>query len=225
MPAPEGDERDLRVLEPLTGCVLAGGRSSRMGRDKAWIAIAEAGPTLAVLQVARLRRIFAHVIVSANDREAFAPLDVSVVPDRGGPGAGPLAGIAAAVAAAETGHVFCGAVDMPFLAEPLVRYLASLATPAFDIVVPRGERGGFEPLLAVYGKRCVVAFDRRLAAGERKIDRAFADPTLRVRIVEPEEVLRLDPAARSFRNVNTPEDLDEVRREWNALAGAEARTS
>src|SRR5207248_20297 len=109
------------LIIDVTGCVLAGGRSSRMGRDKATLDFG--GRTLAARQVERLRAIFERVIASANDPAPFAALGVPVVADRGG--AGPLAGIAAALAGAETERIFCCAVDMPFVAAPLVRHLCT----------------------------------------------------------------------------------------------------
>ncbi len=196
----------------MTGCVLAGGKSTRMGRDKSLLEIG--GRTLAALQVERLRGIFAHVIASANDPAPFLALGVEVVPDR--LGSGPLAGIAAALAGAPAAPVFCCAVDMPFISAPLVRYLCSLGAD-YDIVVPRGapepgRSSPLEPTHAVYAKRCLARFEECLAAGRFKLDAAFEG--LRVRVVEPAEIARFDPAGRSFRNINTPEEyrraLEEV---------------
>lgn len=189
---------------PLTGCVLAGGKSSRMGRDKA--ALEVDGQTLAARAVGRLRGIFERVIVAANDPRPFAGLDVEVVPDR--LGEGPLAGIAAALAAAATEHTFCCAVDMPFIEPSLVRHLCALA-PGHDVVCAPGE-----PLLAVYSARCRAPFEAALAAGRFKLDAAFSDHSsgLRVRAVDAGEVARHDPGGRSFVNVNTPEEFSRVKR-------------
>ena len=198
-------------LAPLaiTGVVLAGGKSTRMGRDKASIEVG--GETLAKRAVNGLWMIFHDVIAAANDPAPFAGLKVRTVPDR--LGSGPLAGIAAALEAASDPLIFCCAVDMPFLVPELVRHLCGLAeVEGYDIVVPRGEGEGraspVEPTFAVYGKGCLSRFQERLAAGRYKIDAAFEG--LHVRVVEPEEVARHDPRRLSFRNVNTPEDLQKA---------------
>jgi molybdopterin-guanine dinucleotide biosynthesis protein A len=203
----------------MTAAVLAGGESRRMGRDKALLELG--GRPLIVRQVAALRELFACVIVCANDTARFAGLDVPVVPDEGGAGNGPLGGLAAAIRAAPTTHVFCCAVDMPFLSPDLIRYQALLA-PGHDAVVPRAEgaaRGktALEPLHAVYRKSCLGHFRAKLAAGERKLERALDG--LRIRIVEPGEVAVLDPDRRSLRNVNTPEDLALAEGELGEAAG------
>jgi len=205
--APEDVVADLL---PMTGVVLAGGRSTRMGRDKALLALDDGGEALVTQQVRRLGAIFARVILSAGDAARYAGVGVPVAVDRF-PGAGPLAGIAAALEAAETDWAFCCAVDMPFVSEPLVRHMAGLALAGgHDIVVPRGEKGA-EPLHAAYARSCRARFEERLRAGRNKVDAAFEG--LRVRFVEPDEVARFDAGRRSFVNVNTPEDLEAARRE------------
>ncbi len=188
----------LMALLDLTGVVLAGGRSTRMGRDKA--ALVLGAETLAARAVRRLRAIFRHALASANDPATaalFFAEGVPVVADA--LGEGPLAGISAALAAAPTERIFCCAVDMPWIAEPLVRYLCELSE-RYDIVVPRGE-----PLCAVYARSCLAPFTERLRAGRYKVDAAFEG--LAVRVVEPDESARYDAGGRSFRNVNTPEEL------------------
>jgi molybdopterin-guanine dinucleotide biosynthesis protein A len=197
----------------MTAAVLAGGASSRMGQDKAFVEVA--GRPLIERQVELLREIFSTVVICANDEPRFARLGALVLPDEGGPGRGPLGALAAAVRASPTLHIFCCAVDMPFLSEPLIRYMALLA-PGHDVVLPRGDllegkKSALEPLHAIYRKTCLAPFRAKLAADERKLDRALEG--LRVRVVEPGEVAVLDAERRSFRNVNTPEELDRARKE------------
>ena len=198
---------------PLTGVVLAGGASKRMGKDKAFLELD--GRPLVARQVERLQEIFDCVIICANDTARFAPYALAVVPDEGGPGGGPLGAIASAVRASPTSHAFCCAVDMPFLSTPLVRHMASLS-PWFDVVIPRGDatpgkRSTLEPLHAIYSKRCYEPFARRVAEKKLKVDEAFEG--LRVRVLEWDEVTTHDPERRSFRNMNTPEEFAAVARE------------
>jgi molybdopterin-guanine dinucleotide biosynthesis protein A len=199
----------------MTAAILAGGASSRMGRDKAFAEVG--GVPLIRRQLALARRVFSCVVICANDEARFAPLGAPVLKDEGGPGRGPLGALAAAARAAPTQHIFCCAVDMPFLSEPLIRYMASLA-PGHDAVVPAGERDGaaLEPLCAIYRRSCLEPFRRRLADGELALAEALAG--LRVRLVRPGEVAVFDPARASFRNVNTPEELAAAARELEARA-------
>lgn len=208
----------MSALLPMTGAVLAGGASRRMGRDKAFIELG--GRPLIARQLERLRGIFARVLVCANDAAPFARFGAPVVPDEGRPGGGPLGGIVAALRAAETPAVFCCAVDMPFLSEPLIRTMAALA-PEFDVVIPRGDpdapgrKTPLEPLHAFYAKSALEPLAARLATGERKLDRAMEG--LRLRVIEAEEAFPYDPERRSFWNANTPDELEAARR---ALEGA-----
>src|SRR5207248_1158320 len=112
--------------------------------------------------------------------------------------------------------IFCCAVDMPFVAERLVRHLCTFPNVDYDIVVPRGvPEGGrgspLEPLHAVYGKACLGRFEAALAAGRLKLDAAFEG--LRVRVIERDEWARFDPEGRSFRNLNTPEEYRRLLEE------------
>jgi molybdopterin-guanine dinucleotide biosynthesis protein A len=229
--------RDGQARIAMAGCVLAGGRSTRMGTDKA--ALVVAGTTLAARAVGRLEALFERVLVSANEVGPFATLGAPIFKDALG-GEGPLAGIATALAEARDERVFVCAVDLPFVAEPLVRWMCEVAGE-FDVVVParpstprspgsrsaQGERTRLEPLCAVYSRRCLPHFRARLAAGEYGVEAAILDPAagLRVRVVEPAEVERHDARARSFRNVNTPEDYRRVVAEIAAHPWDHRRTT
>lgn len=186
---------------------MAGGRSTRMGRDKALLEID--GEPLIARVVGRLAQITDDVLVVTNEPEKYAVAHerVRVVPDLGGPGKGPLGGIAAAISAAREEAVVVVATDMPFLSVPLLRYLAGLADEA-DVVVPIIEAGRPETLHAVYGRACLGPIERQLASGRYKITGFF--PEMRVREVGVEELRRYDPELHSFMNANTPEEWTTV---------------
>lgn len=195
----------------ISGVVLAGGRSSRFGRDKALL---DAGNgTLLQRTVNTLRVVTQDVLVLGPPERASqlaTTASVEVLQDDIA-NLGPLGGICTALRARPGSAILVVAVDLPFLSAPLLRHLASLADSA-DVVLPIvGGRG--QQTHAVYGPACLVHIEPQLAGGDFKIDRFF--PQVHVRRVEEEELRLFDPALDSFRNVNTPdawlEALAELR--------------
>jgi len=210
----------------MTGALIAGGRSSRMGRDKRALTLADVGAvgdpalnrdprmTLAARQVALLRAVFADVLVVADDPSPFAGLGARIVPDACGlEGLGPLAGLASALTHARTDRVLACAVDLPHLSPEVVRAvalhdgtLAGGAAPLYDIVIPESD-GGPEPLCAVYAARALPVVLERLRAGRRSLTGLLEDPRLRALRIPRAALAGRDPDGLSFRNVNTPLDL------------------
>ncbi len=186
--------------EPVTGVVLAGGRSERLGRDKAGLLLGRE----TLLQ--RVVRTLSHlsddlVAVVRADQQIVVP-GARVVRDVA-PYSGVLAGMAAGLMAARHDWALVVACDMPFLNLDLLRYMLSLRCEV-DVVVPRLDVGA-EPLHALYHKRCLGALTKSLAEGRRRVI-SFYD-TLRVRWVGTGEIARFDSQGRSFFNINTPDDL------------------
>jgi molybdenum cofactor guanylyltransferase len=204
------------MRQGVTVLILAGGRSSRMGRDKLWLPLGEDGVSLIQRVVARVLPLAEELLFSANASERFEALashlrgqgvSAQVVPDLY-PGAGPLAGLHAGLNAARCDTLLAVAGDMPFVNPALVAYLVDLL-PGFDVVIPelshpRTGEPVKEPLHALYRRSCLGAAAARLAAGDRPMLSFLAD--VRVRVVPPDEIRRFDPDLRSFFNVNTPED-------------------
>lgn len=189
---------------PVTGVMLAGGRASRMGgRDKAFAAVG--GEPIAVRTVRLFRRLFPQVIVATNHPERFADLEVQTVRDLI-PGGGPVAGIHAAMHAAVHPHVFVVGCDMPGLEVDAIHFLLRRIGTA-DAVVPRWD-GDVEPLHAVYAVRCLPVLTSCLASGRHGLRDLLA--CLRVDYVSETELRAVRGTARSFVNVNTPEELAAV---------------
>lgn len=188
-------------MSGLDAAVLAGGRSTRMGRDKAFV---DFGGELLVVRVVRLlTEVSDDVLVVAKRTAPFEELGLRAVPDDR-PEDTPLAGIAGALRAASSPSVFVCACDLPFVSPRFVRELAARAGD-HDAVVPVRD-GRAEPLHAVWSKGALHAVTEALATGERAPKRVV--DRLDVLLVEEAEWRPWDPEGRSLQGVNTPEELD-----------------
>jgi molybdenum cofactor guanylyltransferase len=187
----------------VSAAIMAGGKSRRMGRDKAWLDLGDGRPIVRrVIDVAR--QVADETFLVANDERFFA-LGLPVVPDRF-PDGGVLGAIATGLAAAAHDRVVVVACDMPFLQADVLRFLIERCD-GWDAVVPKvGEE--LETLHAVYTRACVAPIERALAAGGRRVTSFFAD--VRVRTIGEADLRDLDPDLRSVTNVNTPEELARV---------------
>lgn len=194
-----------RILPDITGVILVGGKSRRMGRDKAFLPIAGRPLFEGVLEV--FRGCFDRIVLVGDRAERFARYGLPVLPDIY-PGSA-LGGLYTGLYRSTTEHVFVGACDLPFPNEAVVRHLCSLKS-GFDAVVPRVEHG-FEPLFALYAKRCLGPMRELLEGGHYCAYGYY--PKVRVRYVHPEELRPLDRDGRSFVNVNTPEEFDRSQKE------------
>jgi FdhD protein len=198
-------------ISGITGVILAGGASSRMGSNKAFLSY-QGGMLIEAIH-RQMAALFDEVLLVTNTPELFDFLPCRKVPDQI-PGLGALSGIHSGLRHSPTPYVFVIACDMPHLNPGLIRHLASLAAGC-DVVIP--ESGdGMEPLHAIYGKNALDPMEEALRSGEGRIVDLFGKVT--VRKVSREEVSRFDPTFLSFRNINTPQDFSLLR-QGDAAAG------
>ena len=188
----------------VSAAIMAGGKSRRMGQDKAWIELD--GEPLIARVAGVLKQVADEVLIVAND-PAYASLGLRVVPDRF-PEGGALGGIATGVGAASYDRVLVAACDMPFLSTEVWRLLLDHRYDA-DVIIPR-IGGEYETLHALYSKTCVAPMERALAAGKLRVISFFEE--VRVRAVDEAELRVADPTLRAFTNVNTPEELASALR-------------
>jgi molybdopterin-guanine dinucleotide biosynthesis protein A len=190
--------------------VLCGGRSRRMGSDKADLDLL--GEALLDRVISQLEPLAAELLLACGPRERYLDRGLPIVLDRV-PDAGPLGGIAAGLEVAQQDLVLVVACDMPRLSTRLMRRLLERARKErLDVCWFESERG-VEPLCGVYSRRCLEPIRAALAGGRRKVT-GFITPELRtgvVRHVELEEDLRRRDCAV---NLNTPEELASERDAW-----------
>ena len=190
----------------VTAFILAGGKSTRMGSDKAFVDYQ--GRTLLARALDLARSITPDVrIVGSHEKFApFAPVVEDIFRD-----CGPLGGIHAALRSSPSELNVMLAVDTPFVSWAFLQYLISHAqsAPEAAAVVPRdGE--GWQPLCAVYRREFADAAERALLAGRNRIDGLF--DAVRTRAVDKEELEGAGFSRTIFRNLNTPEELEAEKR-------------
>jgi molybdenum cofactor guanylyltransferase len=187
----------------MTGIVLSGGESRRMGRDKAFLMLD--GIPLIEHVLRTLRAVFPRIIIVTNDPASYVPYRAVVVTDAVTK-QGPLTGIYSGLLHSQDDYNFVVACDMPFLTPGLISYMAGLAD-GHDIVAPMVD-GYLEPLHAFYRRRLLPVIEERLGRDARQIRGIYSEA--RVRYVTETEIDRYDPERRSFKNLNTPEEYKEA---------------
>ena len=192
----------------ITAVVLAGGRSTRFGSDKA-SALLRGRPLLDWTVAALVLTVAKVIVVKARGQRLPSfdcPVPCDVVEDAF-EGLGPAAGLLSGFRAVSTDFAFGVACDTPLVSAKVVSYLESRSHDV-DVVVPVVD-GFVQPLFALYRvEACLPVFERRVAGGELKIVPAFDH--VRTARVEEADLREIDPSLQSFRNANTPERLKEI---------------
>ncbi len=189
----------------VSAFILAGGESSRMGRDKAQL---ELGGVPLILRTARLVESVAGVPAVIGNPEAYRVFDLRAIADDW-PGAGPLGGIATALRAATAPWSLIVATDLPYLTREWLEYLIARAlASSADAVLPMNTRGA-EPLCAIYHQRAEPAIRKALERGTRKVTDGLLD--VRVETITPAQWNPFDSEGLLFKNMNSPEDYEEAK--------------
>jgi molybdopterin-guanine dinucleotide biosynthesis protein A len=189
------------TFEEVTGAILIGGKSRRLGRDK--VLLPYDGKPLAVHLHGILNSLFPHVLLIGHPRPELKAMGLPLIPDLV-PDKGVLGGIYTALSTATTPYVFIAGADMPFLTPSLISMILGYRHSA-DAVIPRGPRG-LEPLCAVYTKSCADVMEKNLRDGTLKIMAALENMTVLSPEVSPDNG-EPDP----FININYPEDLEILK--------------
>ena len=197
-------------MENVTAFVLAGGRSTRMGADKALLAFGDETLLARALQTVAAA---ADRVVIVGPRERYAAFG-EVIEDIY-PGCGPLAGIHAALGATETDLNLILSVDMPLMTAEFLKWLLEDARNAGELMVVPDALGGQQPLCAVYRRAVQALAEKALKDGDYKIGHLFSNaPT---RHISEAEIVEAGFSPRIFRNVNTNEDFQTLLRDEGAM--------
>jgi molybdopterin-guanine dinucleotide biosynthesis protein A len=199
----------------MTGIILAGGRSSRMGQPKALLPFD--GEPLILHIVRLLQQQFDELLVVAAPGQDVPQMPVRLVRDEVAY-QGPVGGIYYGLKAAGDDVCFVTSCDSAFLNPALIAHLVS-AIASYDVVVPHWN-GRFQPLHAVYRRSVLPILDRQLAMGELRPVSLF--DRVRTRRVEEDEIRQYDPDGLSFFNMNTPEDYQDALARWRTRRASPA---
>ena len=185
--------------------VLAGGRSSRMGSDKAFLELGRR--TLLTIALEKAAAVAQEVsIVGPRSRLAFLGLPVT---EDIYENAGPLAAIHAALSFSKAELNLILGVDTPFLQPEFLRFLVEEANRTGAVVTTPRVHGEFEPLCSVYRAAFLDVAEGALRAGERRITPLFAQVALHT--IEESEIQRFESGTAMFDNLNTPADLERAQ--------------
>ena len=187
----------------VTAFILAGGKSTRMGTDKAFVTLDGRTLLARALDLARSVATDVHIVGDPAKFAAFAPVIEDVFRD-----CGPLAGIHAALRASQTDLNLILAVDVSFVTPALLQYLIQRASDSEAIVTVTRAAENWQPLCAVYRRAFVDAAEQSLRSGRYKIDALFK-PAI-THAIEQEELEAAGFSSSLFRNLNTPTDLSEA---------------
>ena len=192
----------------LTGIILSGGKSVRMGRDKAFIEIDGIPIIQRIYDI--FQKIFTEIIIVTNQKEFYSGFKAKIVSDLI-INNGALGGLYTGLFFSSNPYSFCVACDMPFLKESMIQYLIKQANE-YDVIVPRTE-DGLQPLHAVYSKNCLESIKNIIGMGKYKIIDFY--PLVKTKIIEESEFISLDInlnlMRESFVNINTPGELNFLK--------------
>jgi molybdopterin-guanine dinucleotide biosynthesis protein A len=196
----------INKVKDVTGVVLAGGRSSRYGKNKALVKVD--GIPLVERALRTMGTIFDHIVLITNTPNEYAYLQVPMFQDII-EGLGPLGGIYTGLKMISDQAGFFVACDMPFLNPHLIQHMVAIRDD-FDVVVPRIS-GWIEALHGLYTIGCRESIERLIQSGSYQIFQFFS--TVSVCFLDEDEIRKWDPYLKSFLNINTPDELKRLEQD------------
>jgi molybdopterin-guanine dinucleotide biosynthesis protein A len=190
-------------VDDVTAFILAGGRSTRMGSDKALLTLGKQTLLERALQTAA---IVAQRVLIVGPRERYSPYG-DVVEDVF-PGCGPLGGIHAALCVTQTDLNLMLSVDTPLMSSDFLAWLLQQARASRELIVVPEALGGLQPLAAVYRRPVRAMAEQALKDGDYKIDHLF--PLAPTRHISEAEMGEAGFSEKVFRNVNTLEEYEDL---------------
>ena len=187
----------------MTGIILAGGKNSRMGTNKAFLEID--GSRLIDKTINIYREIFSEIFIVTNDHLSYIEFnDAAIVTDIY-KCKGPLGGIYTGLFYSKNDYAFISACDMPYLNKDFIGYLTA-HTGKHDIIVPQLSEG-FQPLYAIYSQNCLSHIKKLLIADKLKITSFYKE--VRMLSIPEEKIKPFNQDGRLFLNLNTLEDMEK----------------
>lgn len=199
------------MVSKMTGIILAGGKNTRIGVNKAFLKIHD---TIIIEEIiTKLSKSFSKTIVITNAHKFYRYLGVELVKDII-PDKGSLGGIYTALVTSKSHHNFVIACDMPFVSHELIEYMIANAE-GYDVIIPK-LNNCFEPLHAIYSKNCIRPIKEQLDCNNLKILDFF--DKVKVKYISEEKINQFDSRGITFFNINTKENIFEAERIALSLA-------
>ncbi|MCQ2560204.1 MAG: molybdenum cofactor guanylyltransferase [Clostridia bacterium] len=187
--------------EQVTGIILAGGQSRRMGQDKALVKLQQ--KTLLEMTAETISAVFRHKALVTGEKAKYQKLGWNIILDQY-PGCGPLSGIQAALSQVKTPYIFVAACDMPYIKTVQIQRLLNLIDD-WDVILPY-RNGHWEPLCGLYHQNCLKPIEAVLQQKKYRVESFF--PQVRVKQVLWEE------QDLSLSNINTPQELAQMQQKF-----------
>jgi molybdopterin-guanine dinucleotide biosynthesis protein A len=194
------------ATEIMTGVILAGGKNSRIGTNKAFLVVN--GTRIIDRTVAIFKEIFAEVIIVTNEPLAYLDQNVTIVTDIQ-PDKGALGGLYTGLFFASHNRAFVCACDMPFIDKKFIQYMISQAS-SYDIVTPDAG-DGWQPMHAIYDKKFLPEIKSMIDQEKLKISCLYKSG--RTLTIRGDIIDTFAPGKKMFLNVNTYEDLQTIMKE------------
>jgi molybdopterin-guanine dinucleotide biosynthesis protein A len=199
----------MTPVPQITAFILAGGKSTRMGTDKAFVKFNGKTLLLRALEIARGVTGDVRIVGSPEKFSKYGPVVEDIFRD-----CGPLGGIHAALRGSPTELNLMLAVDMPFISASFLNYLVLQARATPELVVIPVTGGRFQPLCAVYRREFGSAAETALQTGHNRIDALFK--MVLTRLIGEDELFRAGFSSALFRNLNSPRELQQAREQGPA---------
>jgi molybdopterin-guanine dinucleotide biosynthesis protein A len=195
----------MKTGAEVEGFILAGGESTRMGRDKALL---EVGGMPMLLRAAHLLEPRVARVTVVGPPQRYAALGLACLPDEV-EHIGPLGGILTALRASDAAWNLVVGCDLPYLTPKWLDFLIRRALESEAAVVMPASRFGLEPLCAMYHARCADTIAESVSRGVYKVTDGLGSLTME--ILPPDLWRPFDSAGRLLKNMNRPDDLTEAR--------------
>lgn len=201
------------MISGVSGVLVAGGKSRRMGADKRFLELG--GQTLLERVLCVLQSLFGEVlVVVAEPLPQLSGQGYRIVTDLI-PNRATVGGLYTGLSLASHSRIFAVACDMPFLSPSVIRRLTELGGQS-DVVMPKLATG-LQPMHALYSKACLPQLEGMVQTRHLKVQDLVETPGLTVRLVPEKEFRDVDPQLLSFLNINTPADWEFARKLWAEL--------
>ena len=195
------------MKKDMTGIILAGGKNSRMGTNKAFLEIN--GIRLIDNILAIYQKVFSEIIIVTNDPLSYTEFSDTIIVTDIYKEKGALGGIYTGLFYATYNYSFVAACDMPFLNEDFIIYLTGQVDNKHDIIVPQLPEG-FQPLHAIYSKNCLSHIKKLLSVDKLKIAGFYKE--VRLFPIAEEKIKPFNKDGRLFLNINTPEEFKKEQK-------------